>query len=327
MASEVAAPRQALIERLRAARRILITSHVGIDGDSAGSALALMRWLDREGKTSAYVNDGELPRLLSALPGFDRLMRPADPDATYDLGVILDAGCSDRLGRVFPLFEGLPCLVIDHHETNDAAHGLSWVDPTAASVTIMLAELFAAANTPLDLDLAYPLYIGLFMDTFSFQQTNTDRRAMEWGGRFIEAGVNPYEVTRRMFEEKSLAAVRLAGRAAERAVVEGSLAWSWLTRDDFAALGATDADTEGVIQLLRTIGGVRAVALFREQDAGKVKVTFRAKDDTNVAAVARRFGGGGHAAAAGCTLEMPLAAAQDAVLAALGNATGKEGET
>ena len=99
----------------------------------------------------------------------------------------------------------------------------------------------------------------------------------------------------------------------------GAIARSWLSREDFEALGATKADAEPVIDVLRSIAGVRVACVLREQD-GAVRGSLRAKDGTDVAAIARRFGGGGHVAAAGFTLELPLSEAVATVGRALGEA-------
>ena len=150
--------------------------------------------------------------------------------------------------------------------------------------------------------LATALYLGIFTDTMSFQQTNTDARAHEVAAKLMTAGVKPYSIAMKILEEKRLASIRLGGRAASRAVVEDGICWSTLLRADYEELGATDADTEGVIGILRSVTGVRVAVLYREQKDGMVKVNMRSKDGTDVARVAETFGGGGHRAAAGCTV-------------------------
>lgn len=304
-----------IARRLLEAQRILISSHVGVDGDSAGSAVGLMIALERLGKEPYYLNAEPIPELLTGLPGFDRLLRPFDAESEVDLCVMLDTSSPDRIGRVWKIFEKSPRLVIDHHSGNGNASETAWLDETAASVTIMIGEILDEMKVPIDREIAFPLLVGLFTDTGSFEQSNTDPRAMRWGARFIECGVSPVSVAQPILEEKRLAAVRLSGRAAERARVEGKVAWSALLRSDYADLGAVEADVEGVIRNLRSIGGVRVTILFREQEENCVKATFRSKDKTDVAAIARHFGGGGHAAASGCTIHKGLANASKDVLA------------
>lgn len=304
-----------IIDRLRGARRILVTSHEGIDGDSAGSAIALMTALRRWGKEACYRNAEPLPSSLDFVPGFSMLAEPFDETKPFDLGVILDTSYAARIGSVWKLMESIPRIVIDHHESDGSAADLCWCDQSAASVTVMIGELLEQAGMALDFELALPIYVGIFTDTMSFQQSNADPRAIMWGARCVAAGVKPYEVSVAILENKTLAAVRLGGRAAARLEREGGLVHASLTQEDFRETGAGDADTEGIIQTLRTVGGIRVAALFRELADGRIKLTMRSKDGTNVAAVARHFGGGGHVAAAGCTVPGPMERARADVLA------------
>jgi phosphoesterase RecJ-like protein len=306
---------QEVLDLFLGAERILLSSHVGVDGDSAGAALALIEAGRRLGKTVHYANAVPPPALLDFLPDYDRLAAPIPVDARHDLGIILDTSAPARLGSVWPLLEPLPRAVIDHHEGNGGAAATAWIDPRAAAVTVMIAEMIEAMGLAIDRTLALPLYVGLVTDTSLFQQTNTDERAMRWGGRFIAAGVEPFDVATRLYESRRLAAVRLSGLALSRAEIDDDVCHTRLTLDDYRALEADDADTEGVIQALRTVGDVRVVILLREQEKNQVKVTLRAKDETDVATVARDFGGGGHRAAAGFTVDGEMAEILEKVLA------------
>lgn len=299
------------------AKSILVTSHAGIDGDSAGGAIALLQAGRAAGKDVFYVNSEPIPDWLSFIPGAELLRESFAEDRHFDLGFIIDTSGTDRVGAAWRLFSKLPSLVcVDHHKGDSGCAAVSWIDSTAASVTVMIAELLGEAGIPITYDLAVPLYVGLFTDTFSFQQTNTDVRAMEWGARFIGAGVRPFEIATAILENRTLTAVRLSGRAGSRAVVENGVCWSTLFRADYEELGATDADTEGVIGLLRSVGGAKVAIVFKEQEGGRIKVNFRSKDSTDVAAVAAQFGGGGHRAAAGCTVTGSLDDVRTRVLAA-----------
>ncbi|MEK8022350.1 MAG: DHH family phosphoesterase [Candidatus Hydrogenedentota bacterium] len=291
-----------IADAFTAANRILVTSHVGIDGDSAGGALALAEAGRLAGKTVRYVNAGPVPEWLSFMPGIEALSEPVGESDIFDLGIVIDTSAPERVGRVWPRFASMPVVVIDHHQGDGGCSKVSWIDSTAASVTVMIAELMDALHVELTERLATALYLGIFTDTMSFQQTNTDARAHEVAAKLMTAGVKPYSIAMKILEEKRLASIRLGGRAASRAVVEDGICWSTLLRADYEELGATDADTEGVIGILRSVTGVRVAVLYREQKDGMVKVNMRSKDGTDVARVAETFGGGGHRAAAGCTV-------------------------
>lgn len=307
--------KEQILEQIKAAKTILISSHIGADGDSAGSAMGLMRALDALGKESFYINDSPISHNLLSLPGFERLAKPLPEGMEYDLGIVLDCSSESRVGEPWPLFEKLDRIVIDHHEGNGNAADIAWIDQRAAAVTIMIAELLEGLGVELTFDIAYPLYVGLLTDTGSFQQSNTDARAMRWGANFIEAGVRPMDVCQTIFEERRIQAVVLSGRASSRAEIRNGIAFSSIYRSDYDEVGAIDSDVEGVIHNLRSIGDVRVTVLFREQNGDEAtKVTFRSKDETDVAAVAAHFGGGGHRAASGCTVQKPIADVREEVL-------------
>ncbi|RMH59100.1 MAG: bifunctional oligoribonuclease/PAP phosphatase NrnA [Candidatus Hydrogenedentota bacterium] len=315
---EIAEGLASVARALTSSRRILLTSHKGPDGDSVGAALALVHWGERTGRIVRYVNEDAVPETLSFLPGFALLSRPPE-FASFDLGVILDCSAPERVGAAWNLVRGLPRIVVDHHEgIGSAATIARWLDPSAASVTVMVGELLEYMKEPLDRDIAYALYTGLVTDTMSFQQANSDARCHRRAARLLEEGVSPFEVTMNLFENQRHAAVRLCGRAMERSKLRHEVCFSELYRRDFEELGARESDTEGIIRTLRGVAGIRVAVLLRETVDGKVKVTFRSKDDTDVAAVAAEFGGGGHKAAAGCTLECDIEEARKRILARLG---------
>lgn len=308
--------RAAVAEKIKNASRILISSHVGADGDSIGSSLALLLALERTGKYVRYVNGEPLPEDFSFLSGFEKLTIPIEDDESFDLGIVLDTSAIDRVGSAWKYFESLERVVIDHHtmQSGNLAADLIWCEPDAAAVTVLITELFDDLGVGLDEELATPLYVGLFTDTGSFAQGNADARAFGCASRLVAAGASPFDVAKRLNESRSLESVRLVGLAASRIRREDGIAWTWLEESDYEKVGASEDDTEGLSGTLRSVGDIRVAASFRGRSAGGVKVTFRAKDDTDVAEVAREFGGGGHAAAAGCTVEMPMDKAQEVVL-------------
>lgn len=311
-------PSDPLTRRLRAASRVLVTSHAGLDGDSAGGALALLEVCRRLGKAAAYVNEEPLPRDLALIPGIEALAATEPPAGPWDLGIVIDTSHAARVGeRTWRHFADLDRLCLDHHEGDGGVAAASWIDSSAASVTVLLAEWFERMEMVFDQALAFPLYLGLFTDTMSFKQSNADARALAWGSRLVAAGVKPFDLVGQLLENRRLSAVRLEGIAASRAAIEGPVAWSWITRADFEALGADESDTEGIIATLRSVGGVRASLLLRELPDGRVRCNFRAKGDADVRSVAAQFGGGGHRAAAGCTVPGPIDLARASVLARL----------
>ena len=184
---------------------------------------------------------------------------------------------------------------------------LVYVDPDAASTTMLVWELAGLLGAERAGDVAQCCYTGLVTDTGRFQYQNTDAAAMRAASEMVEAGADPASVSRAIFQNRTLPSVRLEGIAVERMTfgAGGAYALSWLSCDDFEATGAVKADAEPIIDALRSVAGVRVACMLREQ-GDVVRGSLRATDDTDVAAVARSFGGGGHVAAAGFTLSCTL---------------------
>jgi len=209
---------------------------------------------------------------------------------------------------------------IDHH-TGPAPYGdLALVDPSAAATGEIILELLDTLGAELTREIAVCLMAAVLTDTGSFRFSNVTPATMQTAARLIAAGAAPGPIYQAVYEQKPVAALRLAGFALEGARTErgGELVWSALGLAEFAAAGATEEDADGIVGQLQGAQGARVAILLQEQADGQVRASLRARDSTDMASVARRFGGGGHQAAAGCTLPGPLAdAARRLVGAAL----------
>ncbi|MBI3911865.1 MAG: DHH family phosphoesterase [Armatimonadetes bacterium] len=309
---------QVAAQAICTARNVLIACHVHADGDALGSLLALGLGLERLGKTVTLVSPDGVPELWRFLPHWSRVRTAADPNHA-DLGIGVDADGSDRLGSAEAAVLAAPVVIdIDHHAGPDLFGQIHLVEPGAAATGEIVYELLQTLRAPFDGDIATCLLTAILTDTGSFRYGSVTPRTFTIAGELVAAGASPGTIYGAVYEQRTLAAARLLGIALERLEVTagGALAWSVLRRDDFARVGACDEQTEGIVNQLRAVRGVRVAALFREGPEGEIRVSLRARDETDVGQVARQFGGGGHRAAAGCTLSGPLAVAVEQVIAA-----------
>lgn len=311
----------------KSVRRVLLTSHLGIDGDSAGACLSLARVLSHRGIRAVYTNPTPPPAQLSYLD-FASHFVPAERAVTedYDLAMVIDTSVVHRLGDVAKCLERIPRrILVDHHQGEPSAFfEYCWIDSSAAAVVLQAAEIIDALGGPWDEAVANSLWTGLVTDTASFQQSNTDERALAWAARFVHEGAKPFDTATLLFESRRLGYLHLLGRALANLAVEadGKVVWSHLSREDFAAAGALEEDVEGIITVLRAVGGAEIVVLLRESQrdgaSSYVKATFRSKGDTDVEKIARALGGGGHRMAAGAEIYSDLASARARVRDAIG---------
>lgn len=300
----------------------VICGHVSPDGDCLGSALGLAWALRQLGKEVACVlaRDEEPPSDLRFLPGADGLMPAARYEGPCECFIAVDVPTPERLGDGAALQKRATLTVtVDHHAVPRVMSDLSYTDPDAASTSLLVWELAKLLGAADDRLVATCCYTGLMTDTGRFQHGNTDAAAFKGAWEMVAAGANPGEVARDFYQNRTLASVELEERTVAHMSlrVDGEAALSWLSLTDFADCGAVKADAEPMIDLLRSLRGVRVACMLREQD-GEVRGSFRAKDDTDVAAIAAEFGGGGHRAAAGFTIHDGLEGAVVRVAARLG---------
>lgn len=314
-----------VVTRLAAARRVLAASHENPDADTLGAALGVAEIVAALGGTTDLVCGDPVPPLYAFLPGIERVRLAPDTAAPYDLLVVLDCGSLDRIGplrdRHRELFERLPRLVIDHHASNDAVGPLDWVDPAAAATCELVALLARRLDLPLDLNggaLATALIAGIVMDTATFAHPSATPRTLAVGAALVAAGAPLSDVSRRLYRSKTDAQLRLFGRVLARleTAAGGRIIHSALLLDDLRATGALAAHGEGIIDLLGQAESADVAILFKESDGGSTRISVRTRPDgLDATALTGVFGGGGHARAAGATIQAPLAEARSQVLA------------
>jgi len=313
-----------VVDRLRGARRVLAASHENPDADTVGSTLAICRLVEALGGSATPLCTDPVPALYDFLDGVDRFRTDPDPAETYDLLVISDCGSLDRIGAVLDrhprLFAELPRVVIDHHASNDQAGDADWIDSVAAATCEMTALLAVRLGLPLDLgggDLATALMAGIVMDTATFSHPNATPRTLVVSAALVDAGAPLSEISRLLYRTKPEAQLRLFGRVLGRleSDLDGRLVWSTLRDADLVATHARPEYSEGIIDLLAQADAAEVAILFKE--AGAVtRISVRTRPGgVDGTVLTGKFGGGGHARAAGATVGLPLDDAIPAVLA------------
>lgn len=307
-------------EALRSARQVLILGHVGADGDVAGSSLGLAAALREQGKHVVVYNQQPYPAAYAWLPGGEAVVQALDANACFDVTVVVDAARDDRLGRDFPDANRRGTWVwIDHHHNPSPPGDVVYIDLTAAAVGEQIALVLDAMGHPMSRDVALCLYASLLADTGGFRYGNTSVRAFQLAARLVEAGVDPWEMTERIFESQDEARMRLLGRALQSLWLSpcGRVGIVALTDADLCALNAHDDHVQGLVNHVRGIKGVEIAVLLREHiDSGgaRTRAVMRSRGNIPVGPVAAALGGLGHRNAANFTLHEELAPARERVL-------------
>lgn len=296
-----------ILDVLEEQREFVIISHVNPDGDAIGSALGLGLGLRRLGKKITFVRQDELPRMFSFLPGYDLFVPVADVHGAFDAAIFLDCAERERAGSAADLAALAKTTInIDHHATNPGHGDLNWVDVNAAATGELVYQILSALSINLTEEVATSLYTAIATDTGFFRFSNTAPDSLLIAAHCLATGVKADEIYEHIHGARTEASLRLQAKALDTLHVagDGLVAAMTVTQAMYAETGAGTDDTEGLIGLPRSLAGVRIALLFRETDVpGEVRVSFRARGDVDVSAVAAQFGGGGHERAAGCTFK------------------------
>ena len=297
---------------LRSRDRFLLTAHEGPDGDALGSLLGLHNVLGQLGKDSVMfmaAKEFPLPIEYRFLP-LEEVFHEPPADMADRTVVFLDCGNIDRMPVEWLTDGGNDVINIDHHHDNTCFGDFNLVDVGAsctAEIVYDLARLLEAKITP---EIASALYVGLITDTGKFMYENTNAHTHRVAADLIDAGVDVDDTYRRLYEHVPIEKLRLVSRALDRisSYLDGRLVVSYITTADYEATGAGEEMTEGLIDNLRSIDGVKVAAVIRDlgnrgRSARKVSLRSSA-GDVDVSAIARENGGGGHKRAAGFSTDL-----------------------
>ncbi len=324
-ADDLAAVPRAVVDRLRGARRVLAIGHESPDADAFGFALGIGLAVEQLGGSATVVSSDPVPAMYDFMPGIDRVRTDPDPDIAYDLIVVGDSGDLPRVGRVVrehaELFGRVPIMVIDHHASNTGFGAVDWIDTTAAAASEMVALLVPRLGLAMDAAdgaIAADLMAGVVGDTAMFQHPNATPRTLRVASELRAAGAPLADIARLLYRTKPNPQLRLFGIVLARleSALDGRLVWATLEPDDMVASGAAPEHSEGIIDLLAQSSSAEVAILFRDMGE-RTRISTRTRDGgVDAIELTRMFGGGGHPRAAGATVELPLGAARDAVLAA-----------
>lgn len=296
--------------------RFLIACHVGPDGDTLGCALSLWLAIRKTGKDAWVVSQDGAPDPWNIIPHTDAVLKAA-PDGEFDVAIAVDADGIDRLGSARAAVESAGLVIcIDHHKGKSPFGDIQICRPEKSASAEIVLELLDALGANIDSEIATCLMAGIVGDTGGFRFANVTPETLETAARLMRSGASPAEIAREVYENRSLTATRVLGHvlAGLRTAADGRVVWGSVSLKEFADLDASDEHTDGVVSFIRAVRGAQVGLLFRERPDGTVRVSLRSNEATDVSLIAAAFGGGGHAAAAGCTIEGSLAGVEKRVI-------------
>jgi len=309
--------REQAASAIRASSTIAIVCHVNPDGDALGSLLGLGLAIERgfpDKKVYMLAQDG-VPEILKFLPESHRIQTTFDI-LGVELAIVVDSGDLARVGSsLYPAISAAATLLdVDHHVGAGAFGSVRLLDNRAAATAEIVFDLLGELNLEIDRDIATCLFTGVITDTGSFRFMNVTPRTLRVAASLIEAGASPALIAEQVFDNRPYRAVKLLGLTLSTLsnALDGRICWAVVSRDSFEKAQASDQDTEGFVNHIRSARGAEIGILFREAVPGKIRISIRSVETVNAAQIAAQFGGGGHKMAAGATFDGSL---EDAVTA------------
>jgi bifunctional oligoribonuclease and PAP phosphatase NrnA len=314
-----------IIHQLKNSHHILVVSHTNPDGDAIGSLIATGLSLKALNKETTLYNESPIPAVYRFLPEVHHVVRKLEK-ADYDLAVILDCSNLDRIGKAVSAVKQIPLIVnIDHHITNTRFGHVQLIDTSACATSEIVYWLIKQMDIPLDKFIATAIYTGILTDTGSFRFSNTNRAAFAICQEMLDLGVDPYDISQRVYGTYSLGRIKLLNLALDSIEISnnGKLSIMTLTRDMFVETHTQPEDGDGLINYAKRIEDIKVAALIQEHHNGKgplknnsntYHVSLRSDGTVDVAAIASMFGGGGHSSAAGFNIESTLSEIKSIIL-------------
>ncbi len=291
---------KALIEK---SEKFLIIPHRNPDGDTIGSALALYNVFVKMGKAAEVICLDPPAEVFNFMLHIEQIKTEL-VNLDYDAVFIVDTGATHLTGRheTHPeLFDkSLEVVNIDHHQSNDNFGKYNIVVDDAPAATMVVYQMLEDMGYPIERDTATALLTGLYTDTGSFMHSNATPEAFRIGAKLLAKGANLRSISKEIFNTTKISTMHLWGRAMRSAYqTPDGVTIATITSQDFKDTKSDHTQLTGCVDYINSVPGAQYSVILTERQ-GKVKGSLRTlKEEVDVAAIAAKYGGGGHTKAAG----------------------------
>jgi bifunctional oligoribonuclease and PAP phosphatase NrnA len=314
------------VEVIRSHQRFLLVSHIRPDCDALGSELGMAGILDALGKQVRIVNGQTTPPNYQFIDPQKRTkainvdVQPAEL-GDVEVLMVLDTSAWAQLGPMADVVRSTKAkkIVLDHHMSSDDLGAELFKDVQAEATGRLVLEAAHQLGVKLTPEIATPLFAAIATDTGWFRFASTSGGTYRAAAELVDAGARPNEIFNSLYEQDTLARLRLMGciLCSAKTELDGRLIYTVVQQKDFQATGALPSDTEDIVNMTLNVGGTQMAVIMVEQPNGGFKISFRSRSNVDCSKLAEQFGGGGHKAAAGAFVPGPLAEAQAKVLDAV----------
>lgn len=294
-----------IAQKISESKRILLSCHLGADGDSVASNLALYLFLKGIGKTVKIISPETPSSRFNFLPSFTDIettdvtaLSPVD----FDLFLSVDSGRTNMISRGSISPDLLKkAIVIDHHPDNEKYGQINYIDPKAASTAEVLYDLFTNLKLEITKEISKCLIWGIFDDTRGFVIPKTTAKTLTITAQLIKMGNSLSELNFHFNKNKSLAGLHYIALVLSKLQVNSKYQYAWATvsKNDLHKAGIADEDAHGVSHYFESVSETNFGFLIQEYSDGKIYVMVRSRTDVDSSVLSKSFGGGGHRAGSG----------------------------
>lgn len=306
---------QRVTDKIKAAKSIAVFPHINEDPDALCSCFAFAEVLRNMGKEAVcYVNDN-VEKHLGFIQG-EYVVYDENGVYSHDLALCLDCGDLERLDRRRKLFDQIGNSVnIDHHITNTNFADENYIDGNASATGEILYDVFKYMGAELNDKIARYLYIAITSDTGGFKYSSVSPKTMRIAANLLEFDFDHAEVARLLFDTYSLNVIKLKSEIMQniRSYGDGKISIVTVSDDIYSRYGVEVKEAPNIVDIPRCVEGTEIAVCIKHQN-DSIRVSMRSNGSANVADVAVKFGGGGHAKAAGCSIEGTLEEAEKRIV-------------
>lgn len=291
-------------------RSIALCAHTSPDGDALGSVLGLMliirkRWPEAR-VTPLLADNAPVPRIYRFLPHADEFVMPDDYTEDPDLFIVVDLSEIGRLNAAADVCKRVhETAVIDHHPSKNPIGTARVVRTSAAAAGVLVAEFAQYLGVEIDAEIAQNLMCAVVTDTGRFQYQNSDGESFDVASLLVRCGASPSDISLNVYQSFRLPFLHLKSLIMGRIKTfeDGRISYSYATQNDLERTGADLDESDGLIDVVRSVEGSEIALFLKKIPNGQVRGNLRSKGEHDVSVVANLMGGGGHKAAAGFTFD------------------------
>lgn len=296
---------------------ICIAGHKAPDGDCIGSVMALYEFLKPMNKNLSVCLDGAIPYNYKSFVDEEVLSKGYD-GSNYDVVIILDCSDKERLGKFSDILNNAKkTICIDHHKTNMSFADINIIDIHNSSTGELLYDIIASIGRENEITkkIAEYIYMAILTDTGKFSYSSTSSKTHKTVAFLMEKGVNVSEIDNKIYNSKPSNVVKayIECISGINLYFDNKLGIASILQKTLSDNNVEMGDIDGVVEFIREINEVEISCVLKEYK-NNTKVSLRSKNDIDVALISLKFGGGGHAKAAGFELDDTLENAKEIII-------------